>query len=105
MRVGFPAKNESPGIGGVMVVYREAIALIDKEQYAQASVKLERVVLQFDTAGDAVHTPKAMFWLGFCREKLGLDDSARQSYVEVIQRFPDSTSAEQARRRLEAMNE
>jgi len=90
--------------GGVMVVYREALALIDKMEYAPAVVKLEQVVIQFDAAGDVVHTPQAMFWLGFCREKLALDDSARQAYVTVIQRFADSRSAEHARRRLDAMN-
>jgi len=104
MKGGYPGSTTG-ATAGVMIVYREAIALIDKLEFGPAAVKLERVVAQFDAAQDVVHTPKAMFWLGFCREKLGLDDSARRAYVEVIERFGDSIPAKHARRRLDAMNE
>ncbi|MDP6636605.1 MAG: hypothetical protein QGG42_17035 [Phycisphaerae bacterium] len=90
---------------GVMIVYREALTLIDKLEYAAAAAKLEQVLGQFEAAEDIVHSAEAMFWLGFCREKLHRDDLARQTYVTVIQQFAGSTPAEYARMRLDAMNE
>ena len=90
---------------GVMIVYREALTLIDEIKYADAAAKLEQVSGQFEAAGDIPHTAEAMFWLGFCREKLHRDDLARQTYVMVIQRFVGSKPAEYAQLRLDAMNQ
>ena len=90
---------------GVMIVYREALTLIDKLEFDAAAAKFQQVIGQFDAAGDMVHTAEAMFWLGFCREKLDRDDQARQAYVTVIERFAGSTPAEYARQRLDAMNQ
>lgn len=90
---------------GVMIVYREALTLIDKLEYAAAAAKLEQVLGQFEAAEDIVHSAEAMFWLGFCREKLAQADLARQTYVTVIQQFAGSTPAEYARMRLDAMNQ
>ena len=90
---------------GVMIVYREALTLIDKLEYAAAAAKLEQVPGQFEAAGDIPHTAESMFWLGFCREKLAQADLARQTYVTVIQRFAGTTPAEYARLRLDAMNQ
>lgn len=90
---------------GVMIIYREALTLIDKLEYADAAAKLEQVSGQFEAAGDLTHTAEAMFWFGFCREKLHRDDLARQTYVMVIQRFAGSKPAEYAQLRLDAMNQ
>ncbi|MBL7220636.1 MAG: hypothetical protein ISS69_11020 [Phycisphaerae bacterium] len=90
---------------GVMIVYREALTLIDELKYADAAAKLERVSGQFEAAGDLTHAAESMFWLGFCREKLHRDDLARQTYVMVIQQFAGSKPAEYAQLRLDAMNQ
>lgn len=102
-----PADNTGAvprSVVGVMIVYREALALIDKEEFAAAAAKFEQVFGQFDAAGDVVHSAEAMFWLGFCREKLNQNDLARQTYVMVIQRFAGTKPADYARQRLDAMN-
>jgi TolA-binding protein len=90
---------------GVMLVYREALTLIDELEYADAAAKLDQVLGDFEAADDTVHSAEAMFWLGFCREKLTQTDLARQTYVTVIQRFAGTTPAEYARLRLDAMNQ
>ena len=90
---------------GAMKVYRDALKLVDKLEYAPAEIKLQTVSAQFDSAGDLDHTAESMFWLGFCREKLAQDDLARQTYVNVIQRFPQSKPAKHAQERLDAMNQ
>ena len=103
----FPRPNPSSiprSVVGVMAVYREALTLIDKLEYAQAAAKLEPVSEQFQAAGDIPHSAESLFWLGFCREKLHEDDQARQTYVTVIQNFAQTKPAEYARRRLDAMN-
>jgi TolA-binding protein len=91
-------------IVSAMIVYRQALAQIDKLEYAPAMEKLEQAFDQFDAAGDLPHSAESMFWLGFCREKLHRDDLARQAYVTVIQRYPGSKPAEYARVRLDTMN-
>ena len=90
---------------GLMIAYREALALVDKLEYDPAEVKLEKVSAQFDAAGDPTHTAESMFWLGFCREKLHRDDQARQTYVTIIERFAGTKPARYARNRLDAMNQ
>jgi len=90
---------------GAMKAYRTALKLIDELEYAAAEIKLQAVSVQFDRAGDIEHTAESTFWLGFCREKLQQDDLARQAYVSVIQRFPDSKPAKQAQQRLDTMNQ
>ncbi len=101
-------KNQAPpvprSVAGVMIHYREAMAMVDRLEYAKAAVKLKQVVDLFETAQDIPHTSESMFWLGFCREKLHYDDLAKQTYIMVIQRFGESKSAQYARQRLDAMN-
>ncbi|MCP4374980.1 MAG: hypothetical protein GY794_02190 [bacterium] len=91
-------------VAGVMILYREAMAMVDRLEYAEATVKLKQVVDLFETAQDIPHTSESMFWLGFCREKLHYDDLAKQTYIMVIQRFGKSKPAQYARQRLDAMN-
>jgi hypothetical protein len=99
-------KSTAPGlVVNEMIVYREALALIDKLEYALAAPKLQQVTGQFESAGDTAHAAESMFWLGFCREKLHRDDQARQTYVTVIERFSESKPAEYAQQRLDAMNQ
>lgn len=90
---------------GAMSAYQEAIKLVEKLEYALAEPKLQYASAQFEAAGDDEHTAKSLFWLGFCREKLGQDDQARQAYVTVIQRFAGTKSAQSAKERLDAMNQ
>jgi hypothetical protein len=113
MSFDMPSKREQRGtaniglprtIVGAMIVYRQALAQIDKLEYAPAMANLEQAFDQFDAAGDLPHSAESMFWLGFCREKLYRDDLARQAYVTVIQRYPGSKPAEYARVRLDTMN-
>ena len=108
----FDSREEQPStsrvprsVAGAESLYREAIKLIDGLEHAPAAIKLQQASDQFDVAGDDAHTAESMFWLGFCREKLGQDDPARQAYVNVIQRFPESKSAKSAQQRLDTMNQ
>jgi TolA-binding protein len=114
MKEQFPKRDTSSkpsatavprSVVGAMKVYRNALKLIDELEYAAAEIKLQTVSIQFDRAGDIDHTAESTFWLGFCREKLQHDDLARQAYVSVIQRFPNSKPAKQAQQRLDTMNQ
>lgn len=88
----------------VLSEYDAALALIGDLEYAGAAEKLSGLIPRFESAGDDLHTAEAIFWLGFCREKLGDGPAARQLYNDVIRRFGDSSAAQQARERLEAMD-
>jgi TolA-binding protein len=96
---------EPVDIAQAMADYRDALKRIDKLEYATALVKLERVSPLFDQAGDGTHAAESLFWLGFCREKLQYEDMARETYVDVIERYPLSKPAKYAKTRLDAMNQ
>lgn len=98
------ARLRRSAVPEVLAEYDAALALIADLQYAGAAEKLTGLIPRFESAGDARHAAEAMFWLGFCREKLGDAPAARQLYNDVIRRFGDSSAAQQARQRLEAMD-
>jgi TolA-binding protein len=52
---------------------------------------------------DHPRTPQAMFWLGYCREKLGHPERARETYGRLLASYGDSPAAAQARQRIERM--
>jgi len=65
--------------------------------------KAERVLLRWLNAAqgaDDEARAKAMFWLGYCQERQGRRQAARQTYETVIDRYGGSKPAAQARRRL-----
>lgn len=110
-RRAFPATTMPAGADPVKV-FDEALALVADLQYKQAGVKFHSVVDPLDEAGDRRRAAEAVFWFGYCREKLGdLDsarrqayhDSARLLYKRLIEYYPKSTAAARATERLAAL--
>ena len=92
-----------------------AMALITELRYADAATLLEEVIAKTTpVAAAAVQRDRqtgydqllpagrtdAMFWLGFCREKLGQTERAAEMYRAVIARGDQDQYVTQARQRL-----
>ncbi len=111
LRDGFPATT-MPVVANPVKVFDEALALVADLQYKQAADKFHSVVDPLDEAGDHRRAAEAVFWFGYCREKLGdLDsarrqayrDSARLLYKRLIEHYPKSAAAARATARLAAL--
>jgi TolA-binding protein len=77
-----------------------AVALAAEGRYAEAAARFSGLVERYEAAGDGTHLAEGLFWLGYCREKLGCPAEARQLYGRVLRQYPDQPAARQARQRL-----
>ena len=80
-----------------------AVRMIADRQYEAAGGKLEPLEPQFLVQGDRARAAEALFWYGYCREKLNRPDEARLAYERVGKEYGDQPSARHARRRLDQL--
>lgn len=75
--------------------------LVDGDEAAAA----ERFSVWLDLHGDVEQplTPRARYWQGYCREKLGQAEEAITSYRRVVRDHPATRPAELAARRLRSL--
>ena len=78
-------------------MYQVALIHMDAQRYRDAAEALEYLLFSTKAAGAEV---RAAYSLGECYEKLGKPDRARDRYRQILDRFPDSPYAEQARKAL-----
>ncbi len=83
--------------------FDEAVTLITDAKYAEAEVKLNRLLPLYKRSGDGRRTAETLYWLGFCSEKQGRIGTAIQLYQEVIKDYPDTPACPHATRHLEAL--
>lgn len=81
----------------------DAVAMISRLDYAPAMQTLSPIIRPLEQAGDTAHAAEAVFWLGYCYEKTVQADQARTAYQRVIDRYPQTPSAQQARARMEML--
>ena len=80
-----------------------AVRVIVDLQYEAAAAKLEPLEPQFVGQRDRAHAAEALFWLGYCREKLAHPEEAQLTYQRVVTEYGDQPSARHARRRIERL--
>ena len=78
----------------------EAVALASELRYVQAEAKLKDLLAAFQSAQDHRRAGETMFWLGYCSEKQGRIDEARDFYDRLVKGYPDTQACRQARSRL-----
>jgi TolA-binding protein len=83
--------------------FRAAKDLIMELRYAEAERLLEDLVKKFERAGRFDYASKSLFWFGYCAEKLSRMPDALFRYDGVIEKYPDTRAAEQARIRKTQM--
>ncbi len=96
-----PQANVRPEFDEVGVgALDETLTLIAQLRYADAAERLERLINTYEALGREDQAAEATFWLGYVRQKQGRYDEAAQQYRRVLDRWPDSIPARQARRHL-----
>ncbi len=84
----------------IVAQFDEAVAMVADLQYEAALPKLLTVGIELEAAGDRARAAEAMFWLGFCHEKLRHDQDAMDTYTRIIRDYPATTAAKEAGARL-----
>jgi TolA-binding protein len=77
-----------------------AVALAVEGRYDEAAAQFSALMQRYDAAGDRARLAESLFWLGYCREKLGRPDEARDLYERVVRDHPAGPAARQAAERL-----
>ena len=83
-----------------LAVLDEGVSLATELKYDEAAGKFEDALLRFEAAGAPQRAAEAMFWLGFCHEKRGRTEEARQVYRRLMGKYGRTPAARQASRRL-----
>jgi Tfp pilus assembly protein PilF len=108
MREGFldgPRQGESESASRNQARVDAAMELITRLEYAEAAALLEEAVYGDDSkavsaqAAMPASSPQSMFWLAFCREKMGELRKAADLYDAVSAVAPGTKYARQARTR------
>lgn len=82
--------------------FEVAWRMIADQKFASAAREFEAWLDEFAQPQQPL-TPRAMFWLGYCRERQGQFDRARDAYAQVQQTFPASSAARLAAERAAQM--
>lgn len=77
-----------------------AVEMITAGRYQAAERLLQPLPPKFEAVGDADHASASLFWLGYSTEKQSRLAEARGYYTDLLGRYPQTPSGQQARRRL-----
>ena len=95
------SRVEAPAIDTALAeALDEAVTLIAKGRYEDASASLSRLMGSYERSGDKTHAAEATFWLAYCREKEGRRDEAAALYEHVSKDYSGTAVARPARERL-----
>jgi TolA-binding protein len=94
------ARPAARGLPQAEADYDAALALIARQRFNEAGLKLIGLDERFERAGDTGRAAQSMFWLAYCYEKLDRTAEAAELYGRVTQRYPDTPAARQAAERL-----
>ncbi len=83
-----------------VAAFNAAVEMVSKLQYVEGMAGFERVLPGLQDTSDHRRVAEAIFWLGFCSEKLGRPAEAISRYDSVIRRYSDSPASSRARVRL-----
>jgi TolA-binding protein len=81
----------------------EVMGLITAGRYDEAAAKLAPLAAQYERSGQADSAAKALFWQGYCYEKMGRLEDALRLYIRVTKTYPETAAARQASERMELL--
>ena len=76
---------------------------ISRLEYSQAEGELRVLLVRFESVDDPRYVSETLFWLGYCCEKQGVIDQARDYYQRAVEHYPDSRPGRQAAQRLKIL--
>lgn len=90
-----------------VALLNEAVATLvkaeDPRRYEGASTKLALLLPRFEAAGETEHAAESMFWLAYCYEKTSRKEEAAVFYDQLVQKYPQTRAAEQAKARRQRL--
>lgn len=81
----------------------QAVALALDGRFEAALRHFAVLAERSEAAGDAEQMAEALFWIGYCHEKMGQMDTARKLYERVRRDHPRTPAARQASERLDLL--
>ncbi len=89
--------------GELLDDYIHAMDLVDQARFAEALAELTEIEPLLAGVGDRPRAASALFWRGFCEEKLSRPNQAAARYRGVLEVYSDTKAADLARHRLAAL--
>lgn len=89
--------------GELLDDYLHAMDMVDQARFAEALGELTEIEPLLAGVGDRPRAAAALFWRGFCEEKLTRPNQAAARYRAVLSVYSDTKAADLARHRLAAL--
>lgn len=83
--------------------FRNAVDQIGRLEYGLAEAEIRILLVRFESVDDPNYVSQALFWLGYCCEKQGVTDQARDYYQRLIEHYADTRPGKQAAQRLQRL--
>lgn len=80
--------------------FQNAVDRIVRLEYAPAEADLRFLLVRFESAGDEKYISQALFWLGYCCEKQGVWEQARDYYQRLTEHHSATVPGRLAGERL-----
>lgn len=88
-----PARRE-------LAEFNRAVELAAALRYEDAAQAFVAMIPRFEAARDAEYAAEAIFWAGYCHEKLGKPAIASEYYQRVLRQYPATRPVDLAAARL-----
>lgn len=80
--------------------FNRAVEMVAELRYDDAARAFAAMIPRFEAAGDAEYAAEAIFWAGYCNEKLDMPAIATEYYQRVLRQYPRGRPADLAAARL-----
>jgi len=80
--------------------FNRAVEMVAELRYDDAARAFVAMIPRFEAAGDAEYAAEAIFWAGYCSEKLDRPAVATEYYQRVLRQYPHARPADLAAARL-----
>lgn len=83
--------------------FHSAVDQISRLDYGPAESEIRVLLVRFESVDDPKYVSEALFWLGYCCEKQGVTEQARDYYQRVVEHYADTPPGKQATQRLKLL--
>ena len=80
--------------------FNRAVEMVAELRYDDAARAFAAMIPRFEAVGDAEYAAEAIFWAGYCSEKLEMPAVATEYYQRVLRQYPRGRPADLAAARL-----
>lgn len=84
-----------------LAAFNRGVTLALEPRYEEAAGVFVELIPRFQAAGDRRRAAEAIFWAGYCYEKLSQYAMALEYYQRLVRKYSDSPATKRALQRLE----